>query len=241
MEINVFTYDYISDLLRDVKDRKEFQKYSLTSFPYEQKFPKGQSGMTLPDDFTLITSSKDKHFDYENSKNLYENLAGITPAVASDSRLWTYLTHATFWEYMRSRWPIEGVGEHRNPQGRIIDRFFLNGSNLETLTRNGISRLWWFAYLTVDDESSNRYELLEVLLERQDIATGILERAIGSHRSTRLAILRFLKERESLRKNEDETRVFLKYINLSGGVRNLAGLKQEELRVLFEKIYKAMV
>ena len=240
MEINVFTYDYISDLLRDVKDRKEYQKYSLSSFPYEQKFPKGQSGMTLPDDIKLINSTKDKHFDFENSIILYENLDGITPAIASDPRLWTYLTHATFWDYMRSRWPIEGMGENRSPQGRIIDRFFLDGSNLETLTRNGISRLWWFAHLTVDDESSNKYELLEVLLERQDIATGILERAIGSHRNTRLAILRFLKDKQSLRRNEDETRVFLKYINLSGGVRNLTGLKQAELMVLFEKIYNSM-
>lgn len=241
MEINVFTYGYVADLLRNVKVKMDFSPYYSKCFPHEENYPKGRSGIIIPDDFKLINSENGKHFDLENSIALYEKISGVSPAVASDERLWTYLTHVLFWEYMKSRWPIDNTGKKDDIKGRIINRYFLKGSNLETLSRNGISRLWWYAHLTVDESRSDKYELTRVLLERADIAVGLLERAFGANDSIRKSFLKFLQKNDDIRKSEAKTRSLLKLINLAGGVRNLPGLNEDDLLVLFGKIKKEIM
>ncbi len=236
MEVKVFTYDYVNDLHRNVRDRDEFDPYMKDTFPYLDNYPKGKSGVGFPDEFELKYSEGGKHFDFENSVSLYNNLTGITRAIASDIRLWTYLTHVVFWKYMRNRWPIEKSSNSAGPKGRIMERYLLRSSNLETLTRNGISRLWWYAHLTIDKTKKDKFELTKTLLERQEIAVGLLERAFGADETIRKSILIFLQKNDSVRKNEYKTRELFKLINLSGGIRNLSGLEEKEVLKLINKI-----
>lgn len=232
-EIKVFTYDYVNELQRNVEIKEKFDSYKLEKFPYQEKFPKGSTGVYIPFAFELKNPEKGNNFDLDNSIAFYEEAKGINPTLASDPRLWTYLTHVRFFHYMKNRWPIDDL---ENPKNRLIDRYHLKYLKLESLTRNGLSRLWWFAHLTIDNNRKDKFELTRTLLVRADLTVGILERALGSNRNIRIAILEFLAENEDIRDNEDKSRNLLIQLNLYGGVKNLPYLVTNEIKNVLRKI-----
>ena len=107
----------------------------------------------LPEDLLLLPNG-DEYFDGQNSERIYNALAGLTLAQASDPRLWTYFSHLKFWRYMRARWPITpittqgeaAIKERTKRKNRVVSRYFLVGDKARGLTRNGIARLWWAGY-----------------------------------------------------------------------------------------------
>ncbi len=230
-EQKVFQQSYIDKLYRDTVSTNNFDNYKIDKFPFEEKFPRGNTGIFINEDFVLDAGKS----DLENSKLIYEELKSLNETQASDERLWTFLTHVTFWKYMRERWPMEKPAEGKEI-GRLKDRYFLRNINIESLSRNGISRLWWFAHLTYDDKRSNPYELTEVLLKRADLSVGITERAFGSNKNIRIALLEFLKTNSEISSNEYKTREIYKALNLVGGVRNLPYLEIDELKGILESV-----
>jgi hypothetical protein len=226
-QIPVFTENYTARLYRNLNDPENFKLYLNKEFPYEEQYPKGGSGIFLDDNFELNPDIS----DLENSILLYQNLE-LDETQASDKRLWTYLTHVRFWDYMIKKWSIEGT---EKPFGRIKDRYFLNTANIESLSRNGIARLWWYTHLTIDTSRKDHYELTRILLNRQDIAVGIFERRLGSISCIRRGILDYLKDHPSVMKSEDKTRELIKYVNLVGGVKNLSMLRLSEVKMILDK------
>lgn len=231
IELKVFQQSYIDKLYRDTVSTNNLDNYKVDKFPFEEKFPKGNTGIFISEDFVLDAGKS----DFENSKLIYEELKSLNEMQASDERLWTFLTHVTFWKYMRERWAMEKSAEGKEI-GRLKDRYFLRNINIESLTRNGISRLWWFAHLTYDETRSNPYELTEILLSRADLSTGLVERGFGSNRNIRTALLEFLKDNPAISSNEDKTREVYKALNLVGGVRNLPFLDVPELKQVLEQV-----
>lgn len=234
IELKVFTEAYTDKLYRNVKVTGNADNYYQENFPYEERFPKGSTNLFLSSDFNLDSDKS----DLENSILLYEQLS-LNETQASDPRLWTYLSHVTFWKYMRKRWALENVRKGDNPIGRVIDRYLLINPRLESLTRNGISRLWWYAHLTIDKTRSDNYELTKILLTRADIPVGILERTIGINQNMRIALLEFLKEHNEILSDEDLTRELLRAFNLFGGAKILPLLEVGRLKQILEYINPA--
>jgi len=234
IELKVFTESYTDTLYRNVKNIGELDNYYKDLFPYEERFPKGGTNLFIGEDFQLDSEKS----DLENSILLYEEL-NLNETQASDPRLWTYLTHVVFWKYMRKRWALENVKKGDSPIGRVIDRYLLINPRLESLTRNGISRLWWYAHLTKDTKRSDHYELTKVLLSRAEVAVGVLERTIGINQNMRIAILEFLKENDRILGNEDLTRLLLRTFNLYGGTKVLPLLEVKEIKKILEHIKPA--
>lgn len=233
-EIPVFTEAYTEKLFRNVKITENFENYYNKQFPYEERFAKGPTNIFLDTSFTLNTAQS-SDADLHNSIALYETLT-LNETQASDPRLWTYLTHVRFWHYMRKRWPLENVRKGDSPLGRITDRYFLVKPNLQTLTRNGISRLWWYAHLTIDKKRKDKYQLTKVLLHRAEISVGILERFMGSNVNTRTSILEFLKDNKDILNNEDLTRRLLRNLNLYAGTKILPLLQTSDIKTILEYI-----
>jgi hypothetical protein len=229
IEINFFSAFYVDKLYREVAVTENFDNYHKDSFPFDEKYSKGPTGIFIDGEVKLYPSNS----DLENSIALYEALSGLNEVQASDERLWVYLTHVHFWEYMRERWPVEDANK---PLSRIKERYFLRNLNLQSLTRNGLSRLWWYAHLTCDTNRNNKYELLETLLQRQDLVVGITERAIGTNKKIRTSLLEFLHENPSIATNEDLTRELIKALNLYGGVKMLPFLDVAEIKSLLRSI-----
>ncbi len=170
----------------------------------------------------------------KNSISLYENLQ-INETQASDKRLWTYLTHVHFWDFMKKTWQIDFTKDKSKVVEFIRDRYFLNTLNIRTLTHNGISRLWWYSHLTVDNSRKDKYELTKVLLSLQDISVSLLERSMGSNSNVRKAVLEFLLENPEY-KTSKNVQNLLRQLNLAGGVKNIPMLKLTEIKKLLSRI-----
>lgn len=160
--------------------------------------------------------------DVQNAAIIYETFAGkLNRVQATDFRLWAYLTHIAGWNYMKKRWPLDE--DKASWHGRINDRYFI--ASRSPYVRNGLSRLFWYAQLTYDEQNSNPYEYLEYTLKWQDLAVGALDRQIGRAKESILGNLKALKEADL---NEDDRRLFFTKINQFGGVTLLDAISREK-------------
>lgn len=171
--------------------------------------------------------SKEAKYDCENSIILFSALQSLNSTQASDARLWAYLTHVTFWEYMRTRWDIERV--NKNIAKVIKDRYFLGSSKLSS---NGISRLWWFAYSTYDPNREDPFELTKILFTTQDLAWGLMNRSYARNKHILHTILETLSEHPNFLKKEENSRKLFKNINREGGLTIIDSLSKEDIRTL---------
>ncbi len=163
--------------------------------------------------------------DYENSCKLYEAFKGkLNPVQASDLRMWSYLAHYTYWDYMRERWAVDiednddddVVGKDKIVS-RIGSRYFFKASKGKAFVRQGIARLYWSAYLTYEeDNKDNPYEMTEYFLSKQDIFAVSTERSLARYKTLLIASLRALKEYGELKRND--IRSFFLNLNQAGGV-----------------------
>src|SRR4051794_29110562 len=62
-----------------------------------------ESGMEILDLPSLVVSSNASD-DAENAIRLFNALPKLSQVQAMDERLWAYLSHGPYWEYMTARW-----------------------------------------------------------------------------------------------------------------------------------------
>jgi hypothetical protein len=192
-----------------------------------------QSSVEMPNDVVLKPpASKTELFDLENTKLLYSALRHLTPIQAADERLWVYLSHVTYWDYMRQRWAVEQYeGKPRFAQ-IVQERYFFMADRPRALIRNGIARLWWYGYTTYDERRDDPFELTAVLLYNLDVTQSILERAFSRNRTVTHAALSILLQRE---KDgipfyaRDRVRDLAKYLVQLGGVTIIDALTSEDV------------
>ena len=177
--------------------------------------------------------------DAENAMKIYAYLP-LNPTQASDTRLWTYMTHVTFREYTKSRWSLKESSTDSQKRSYIEDHWFSSGSS-RSLRRNSISRLWWAAHLTVAPwekdsyfeslKSTDRYAYTRILLSSQDVAQQLLERRLSWSNEMLIALLEYFRSDDTFLHNRALCRNFLKEINLVLGYRKLMTLDLQQLLV----------
>lgn len=198
-----------------------------------------ESKYHMPDNVPLKMPEGKKFFDFENTKIIYEAFKDIPLSVAIDERFWSYLTHVTFWEYMRKRWPVEnGKKTKKGPISYLTAHYFFLKNKDRALIRNGISRLWWYGHLTYDVTRNDHFELTEVLLTWDlDIAQGLLERRYSRYETLTRTILSLLVEKKADGEPFSERskfRALLIYLNALGGVTILDALNEGDIRNIVE-------
>ncbi len=227
MIINFMKNDALDQLISDIsqnvplynsKERwidQYFEEKGFGSYSFS-------TGIMVPDVVLTIGDSKT---DFENAVKIYDAFKGqLNPVQASDLRLWAYLAHDTYWEYMRTRWAVDIASEEDEDDvgrdkivSRIGSRYFFKASKGKAFVRQGIARLYWSAYLTYDENNKdNPYEMTEYFLSKQDIFMVSTERSLARYKTLLLAALKVLKENEDL-KRADIRNYFLN-LNQAGGV-----------------------
>lgn len=198
-----------------------------------------------------ITLKVDKphsiEYDAYNAKLLYEGYPGITPAIASDERIWATLCHNQHYEYMLSRWPIEpDVSHHQTEQGIIEQRYFFGHGLRKSQERNGLSRLWLSAALTHDADRQDPYELTKIFLQDTNFIMYMFGHTFGSNRNivqgTMEAILQIQLERGEKISAKPLTS-FTRKLNLVSGVtmldrysrKDIRGMAEEHIRTYLEQ------
>ena len=176
-----------------------------------------------------------------NAQILYTWLSKLTPVQASDPRLWAWLSHVPFADYIAKRWPWRpGSGENtpKSQKDHVLSRYFLQSNSLASFSRHGLARLWWGAHQTVDKGRNNDLELSEVLFSHQTLQQALMERTLARPKLVARLVLdtwkRHTDQNGKPKKAEDAIKLWLKTIHLGGSITLLDACNQDRLRNLFE-------
>lgn len=222
--------------LKAIADRYDSQAPWLDEFFGTQNWV-GESTREIADGISLLMPDGQKLFDLENTKILYTALRDIPLSLAIDERFWAYMTHVTFWDYMRVRWPLKSAMETQKPDGYLREHYLFMANRDRALIRNGISRLWWYGHVSYDESRANPFELTEVLLEKLDIAQQLLERSYSRNATITKTILSLLVERKAAGtpfSHRSKFRPLTMHLNTVGGVTILDALVESDIRNLAE-------
>jgi hypothetical protein len=233
MKIYFVKEKYLNRLINLAKDKVQWLELCdinnpwLTNYFGHEKWY-GDTDIEIPQNLELNIGGPES--DVENSIKLYDLLRDkLTPVQACDPRLWAFLCHETCWNYMVNRWKPDAERD-------INSRYYLDGNDSRALSRNGIARLWWFAYLTYDENRTDPYELLKILLSDQNIQHNLLERNFGRNRMILHTILDFIRSHPKINKKDDYEKLG-KIINRWGGVRLLDYLAKKDIMAYLETRY----
>jgi len=191
----------------------------------------------------LINGGSRAEEEADNAVKIYEYLGPLDRTQAADPRLWTTLTHTTFWEYCRRRWPVKERGS-----SFILEHWFEKpGGGLGALRRNAISRLWWAANLTVAPwetdkalahlRSSDRFKFTRILLSQAQVFQDVLEREYGSNLRLRTLLLSALgKHLPSVTNKDDLSKATSRQLLLVLKNRHVDALPLDEAEMFIDEI-----
>ena len=229
MKLKYLSEVFYEDLLENCEKNYKFymEKQPFINNYFEGK-PFFNETNILVGDINLNFQSHGKTDDCMCAISLYIALSNLTPSQASNPFLWTYLSHTEGWEYMQKRWPID-----ENTKSRIKNRYFVSSANSRrNVFRNGLSRLWWGVYISIDENAKDKYNLTKLLFSDEDLFVSLVERDFSMCKNVTIGILRYLlhyKEKNGNILSTEKRRELMKYINRIGGLQSLELMSIEEV------------
>ena len=249
MQLKMFKDSALVKLKNDIS--KNESKYNLANRWIDDYFKEMSFDEYLVktniyvEDFELIIG--DQNFDAKNAVILHKAMKDLLPIQAREEKLWSYLTHTKYLNYMINRWPMKNDAEKGKNVSRIASRYFFQGkteNKIKTGTvpyvRNGLSRLWWAGYIVYDEELENPYEYINELFVSQDMFVGLCERDIAKNKEVVIAILKAVRKYsiKDIPKNTELVRNILKDINMSAGLIMFDALTNDEIQNNVDKIFE---
>lgn len=176
-------------------------------------------------------------FELENTIALHSSLKGLTPSQAADERLWVWLAHGPYWEYMRKRWPVENATEGKlTPY--LLEHYFLGDAR--ALVRHGLSRFWWFGHCTYDAGAEDPYTFTRLLLHTSDARQSLTERRYWRNRNILHGLLRRVAQLQTegfdFYVPRERFRRLCKTLNMFGGTILLDALDDKGIYALVDDI-----
>lgn len=207
--------------------------YSLTYAPTSYCLNR-QEKILLPQGF-----SQGQNNDTENCGRVLNLLPGLSPAQATDERLWVTLAFGDCAEYMRARWPFRMSVEDKLSR-HVLNHWFASGVR-GRMRDNGISRLWWMGYVAERVPGMTSSEVHEILFANSDYRSTLLERSSTTNSMPVLAAILAVSKaafESGMPYDRAVFREFMKHVNIMGGRRNLAAMDTSMLVAIFSPIYK---
>lgn len=183
---------------------------------------------------------QDENFDTANCVLIHEILPGLTPAHATDERLWTTLCFGIMSEYVKARWPFRR-SEDDKLSGHVLRHWFPEGVR-GRMRDNAVSRLWWMGYIASKVPNMSPDIVHELLFSNSDYRSSLLERNSSANSvSVLVAILRVSQTAfaNGTAYSRVPFREFMKRVDFLGGRRNLAAMDEESLVTLFSPEYQS--
>lgn len=211
----------------------------------------------LPSDIIPSTPlpvlSPDVSKEAENAVLLHRYFSHLDETQASDKRLWAYLSHVDFRDYVMKRWKLPSLEEVKKDEVKrnictssIMSHWFIGNENDRSLRRHALARLWWAAHLTrapwkKDPEyfghlhNENEYLYTPVLFINENVYSELLERRLGRFSHILITILEFLRQHPEFA-DRSFFRPLSKELVLQSGYRRITLLPYKELYSLIEEI-----
>ena len=193
--------------------------------------------LILPDDVTDSVNPTGAA-DAVGALAVYETFRNLTPQQAADERLWTYLCHVDYPQYVSRRWLASRPAQDDDAARKVRNHFFAPG-NRALIRDNGLSRLWWLGAIANEVEPDAPREFLERLLHRQDVRSALIERpSVSMNRRVLRSINTVMRDywrRDRSLFERDRFRAWMIGLNRRGGVVLLDALPDEPLIKLLEE------
>jgi hypothetical protein len=235
--LKLFKSTFVNSIKSKLRRGEVYKEYLGSGIRYSDNDVFENPNLVEPNPKNLGLAIPDSggNYDFENSKMLFNHFKRMNPTEASDARIWTYLAHITFWDYMKERWPIKNRPEEKQVS-HILGYWFLDPVGPRSLIRHGISHLWWVAYLTYDESRKDPYELTREIFSMRDYTRHLLEGTQGREKDFLHAVLEFVIENKSLfsEYKESKVRFIMRKCNYVAGYKLFPGLDKEEIKGLLQ-------
>ena len=153
--------------------------------------------------------------EVNNSMLVWRTFKGLSPALASEERVWVRLAHIECLEFSRKRWLKD---PDRETGIAAINAHYFAGTQTSIRDDHAISRLWWSAYVAHLAMPDNLERALKMILRKADFRSNLIERSrTGSRPALAAGILRAMYSDPRITKSEDSFRAFMKTLNRLGG------------------------
>ncbi|MDU8945988.1 DUF6339 family protein [Ovoidimarina sediminis] len=192
-----------------------------------------------PEKLGQLDPSGGSDTEVSNSMIVFEAFSGMTPALATEERVWARLTHFECLGYARKRWPLKdepkeaggllggltgakqkAAEERRNVHHQNVSQvethYFARGRT-GYRDDHAVSRLWWNAFIAWRVDPQDQEGVLKELLRTADIRSNLVERPMLSNRASLLrGIIRTMRSHPDVYGTEATFREFMKALNLRG-------------------------
>lgn len=184
-------------------------------------------------DFKLKTNSqKPYELDFDNAKELFENLKFLSRSQASEEGLWAALCMKNFWSYTKKRWDIENKFNEKT----IINHCFFGKKGI---FRNSLARLWWSVKMTYDESFEDPYMLTKIFWSSPETFSMIFDRSFSRNNNILKAFfLAILEAQKEVEVSRSTLRKIAIQISLLGSIYILDAIEPKKLQ---EKIYKKII
>lgn len=227
---NLFRDRYVQKLRQSVIDGSLIKYYESDAFLYDKNEVVQSPYIYKPEVVEFKYPVENDNYDFENAVAIFKAYPTLTLLQASDIRLWTYLSHVDFYQYMSIRWPGIKNNSAENKSKYILDHWFITSPIQSNFLRHGIAGLWWGAYLSYDETRTEPFELTKVLFKQLDFATRTLGTYyLSRHKEAVIGILEYILQNPELFKThfEPKTRFMTKHINQIGGTKPVSFFKRD--------------
>lgn len=238
MVLSYLSQDAIDDIkINYGKYKKHFQdesnewfieRFKNNDWIHESKIQCGDIRMNMDENFNIS--------DRKNVEIIYDALRDLSPALASDERLWAGLLFNQFWNYVKYRRKEEiENGSERD----VLNSFLFMRGTKRSCFMNCLSRLWWTGYLLYDQSTTEHYKAVDLITETAYSSNIILlsSNNFVSNKNLALGVLDCISKRKQM--GEKIGRYHFvevnKYINCVGGAALLDTMSREEARNLANK------
>lgn len=245
--LKYFDETVYGNLSADIKNNIDFYASSdvelkdlLPNIPY---YGESTISANLPSELDfkndMNTDEKNKS-DIVNTRFIYEALKTLSPLVATNGYLWSYLCHTKYKKYVIARWikNPEDEDKHEGTVKTIQKRFFCSSNKKDIMRMNAISRLWWAGYLTYDKNHGDPYHLTKILFTGQQICADILDTPFCGNKTIITGILLAIEQykgevAENI--NSELVRKCIKYFRRYAAVTNVDFLSETEIQNIIFK------
>lgn len=240
--LQVLKTESVQNLRRLVITNPELIEQPLDDLAEEHSLSFVDTTYAIDSKVTLLIPkgvSQELNNDGENCLRLLNALPNLTPANATDERLWVTLSFGRYSEYIKERWQFRNSKEDKLSK-HILNHWFATGVR-GRMRDNGISRLWWMGYIAKKVPGMSTQQVYEVLYANSDYRSTLLERNSSANSLNVLTVVLKISQTafdSGVPYNRQSFREFMKEVNFVGGRRNLAAMTQDSLMELLTPVYK---
>lgn len=218
----ILTHSYIESVFEEVDRGEGLDRFLQESFPYEEDkllvTPHVNEPMGLHDRMVPTTDG-----DFLSAVALYDAYKSLNPLQAINAQFWESLALTDLFPYMQKRWNLI---ESKDLRKSILNHFTFKAHGM---MRHGLAGLWWLAYLSIDEQRDNKYELTELLFKNYTLRyIRFGAGKVIQHKEAAIGILQYIKDHESeISSLENVANGLTSYFNILGGVKQLTFLDRD--------------